>query len=406
MKLNIGSNIRTLRRSRDMTQDELAEKLGVTFQTISRWENGGTYPDMELLPVLAGIFDVTVDHLLGMDKEKKREQLEESIRQMQDAIRVRPREDDTVIAILRELRRDMRQYADCIGGMHRVWLTLRWYQGNASPELLEEVRLFHQEYCLYASAMENLWWPAWAMTVIEDEEHLEEHLKKYCTEKKFTLEELLLDRYSLRGEEENLSRMEEICRYTTLRKLFEDNWYLTANDRGMTEYCIAALHLLHGVTPNPEHPVSGDGRLDLWVNIRIGLGWRLAELCLERGETDRAVTVLSDVVGLYESIMQQTEEAKKKNRLLELTSSSSILPTFKILACIGWSRVSGGGECMDVYDVQTQYSIFGDYFESREGITVWNYFSLIEEICEKYPGEPRLADLRERMRKLVITKKV
>ena len=58
MKLNIGNNIRTLRRSKDMTQDELAEKLGVTFQTINRWENGGTYPDMELLPVLAGIFDV------------------------------------------------------------------------------------------------------------------------------------------------------------------------------------------------------------------------------------------------------------------------------------------------------------------------------------------------------------
>ena len=42
MKLNIGNNIRTLRRSKDMTQDELAEKLGVTFQTISRWENGGS----------------------------------------------------------------------------------------------------------------------------------------------------------------------------------------------------------------------------------------------------------------------------------------------------------------------------------------------------------------------------
>ena len=40
MKLNIGNNIRTLRRTKDMTQDELAEKLGVTFQTVSRWENG------------------------------------------------------------------------------------------------------------------------------------------------------------------------------------------------------------------------------------------------------------------------------------------------------------------------------------------------------------------------------
>ena len=39
MKLNIGQNLRSLRRSADMTQDELAVKLGVTFQTVSRWDS-------------------------------------------------------------------------------------------------------------------------------------------------------------------------------------------------------------------------------------------------------------------------------------------------------------------------------------------------------------------------------
>ena len=52
MKLNIGQNIRTLRRAADMTQEELADRLGVTYQSVSRWENGGTYPDMELFPQL------------------------------------------------------------------------------------------------------------------------------------------------------------------------------------------------------------------------------------------------------------------------------------------------------------------------------------------------------------------
>ncbi len=314
MKLNIGQNLRNLRRAADMTQDELAEKLGVAFQTVSRWENGGSYPDIEFLPIIAGIFDVTVDHLLGTDQEKKRRQLDEIVRRLQNSVRARPKEDDTVIEILRELRRDMRLYADCIAWMHSVWLTLRWYQGNASPELLEEVRLFHQEYCLYAPSMEDLWWPAWAMTVIEDDEHLTEHLKKYCTEKKFTVEELLLDRYSLRGEEENISRAEEICRYTTLRKLFEDNPSLTVNDRGMTEYSIAVLHLLNGVTPAPEHPVSGDGKPDLWIDIRVRLGWRLAEILLDREDIDAALTVLSDVTGLCETLAEEAERAKKRGK--------------------------------------------------------------------------------------------
>ena len=69
MKLNIGNNIRTLRRAADMTQEELADRLGVTYQSVSRWENGGTYPDMELLPAIADIFGVTVDHLLKNGQE-------------------------------------------------------------------------------------------------------------------------------------------------------------------------------------------------------------------------------------------------------------------------------------------------------------------------------------------------
>ena len=66
MKLNLGENIRKHRRRLDMTQDELADRLGVSFQSVSRWENGTTYPDMELLPEIADLFSVTVDALMQM----------------------------------------------------------------------------------------------------------------------------------------------------------------------------------------------------------------------------------------------------------------------------------------------------------------------------------------------------
>ena len=64
MKLTIGENIRNYRRKNDMTQEALADRLGVTYQTISRWENGTTYPDLELLPAISEVFAVTVDELL------------------------------------------------------------------------------------------------------------------------------------------------------------------------------------------------------------------------------------------------------------------------------------------------------------------------------------------------------
>ena len=63
MKLTIGENIRNYRRKQDLTQEELAERLGVSYQSISRWENGATYPDIELLPAISKLLGITVDEL-------------------------------------------------------------------------------------------------------------------------------------------------------------------------------------------------------------------------------------------------------------------------------------------------------------------------------------------------------
>lgn len=63
--MNIAGNIAKLRRERGMTQEALAEVIGVSAQTISKWENSTTYPDVALLPVLADVFDVTIDALYG-----------------------------------------------------------------------------------------------------------------------------------------------------------------------------------------------------------------------------------------------------------------------------------------------------------------------------------------------------
>lgn len=54
-----------LRKSLGMSQDEFAEKLLLTRQAVSRWENGETVPNTDTLKLIAGTFDVTVDYLLG-----------------------------------------------------------------------------------------------------------------------------------------------------------------------------------------------------------------------------------------------------------------------------------------------------------------------------------------------------
>ena len=65
MKLNFAENLRKLRRERGFTQEQLAEKLSVSFQTVSRWETDVVYPDIELLPVIADLFEIRVDGGFG-----------------------------------------------------------------------------------------------------------------------------------------------------------------------------------------------------------------------------------------------------------------------------------------------------------------------------------------------------
>ncbi len=65
--IDIGKQITTLRRERDMTQEQLANLIGVSAQTISKWECGTTMPDILLLPVLSEIFNISIDALFGLE---------------------------------------------------------------------------------------------------------------------------------------------------------------------------------------------------------------------------------------------------------------------------------------------------------------------------------------------------
>jgi len=66
--LYIAENIKSLRKQKDMTQEDVAEILGVSAQSVSKWERGDTYPDITLLPSIANLYETSVDTLIGMDK--------------------------------------------------------------------------------------------------------------------------------------------------------------------------------------------------------------------------------------------------------------------------------------------------------------------------------------------------
>ncbi len=67
MSENINSQIAKLRKRVNITQEELAKAVGVTNQSVSKWESGVCCPDIQLLPVLAKFFGVTIDELMGVN---------------------------------------------------------------------------------------------------------------------------------------------------------------------------------------------------------------------------------------------------------------------------------------------------------------------------------------------------
>ncbi|MBR6789358.1 MAG: helix-turn-helix transcriptional regulator [Oscillospiraceae bacterium] len=72
MQLQLGTKIRELRRRDGRTQENLADALGVTPQAVSRWESGGSYPDMEIIPAIANYFGITIDELFGYHNDRER----------------------------------------------------------------------------------------------------------------------------------------------------------------------------------------------------------------------------------------------------------------------------------------------------------------------------------------------
>lgn len=77
MTIYFGENLKKLRKSKDLTQESLADFLGMSFQAISKWERGDTLPDITMLPTIASFFGVTVDSLLGTDEIAKEAKIKE-----------------------------------------------------------------------------------------------------------------------------------------------------------------------------------------------------------------------------------------------------------------------------------------------------------------------------------------
>ena len=311
MKLNLGDHIRSNRHRMNLTQEQLAEQFCTSPQAISRWENGSTYPDIEMLPMIASFFGTSVDALLGCTDEEKRKFCSD----LQDALTdaTVKKDADRVIMLLRKIRCNLREYHHG----YRLWDLFRelWKTRLFKDErVLEEMRLLAKEvFSVYPredhfAVIEN-------MANMESDEQIDAFLDAHAVREDMTRSRLLFNRYKMREETDKIEPLRQFILWYELEHITTaaNDWqpYLSKEPRHFKWFCETQLHYLNSVNclvPDAKHLVSGGTSPDLWCEVRIALGIRYMRALAWLDETDAALDAFEDVVSIIEQIMSIQDE--------------------------------------------------------------------------------------------------
>ena len=123
----MSEKIKALRKSRGLSQNALAQYLGVSFQAVSKWENGDTMPDVALIPAIAGFFEVSTDELFDFNLAQQERRVADLCR---DAAAFRFTDPEKSEKMLRD---GLKQYPGNDIILNNLLYTMR------SPERSEEV---------------------------------------------------------------------------------------------------------------------------------------------------------------------------------------------------------------------------------------------------------------------------
>lgn len=108
MDMNIGPIIMEKRKEKKVTQQELANFVGVSKASVSKWETGQTYPDITLLPLLAAYFDITIDSLLTYEPQLDNHDIQRIYAMLKESLETKSPED-----VLATIRSFVRRYYSC-----------------------------------------------------------------------------------------------------------------------------------------------------------------------------------------------------------------------------------------------------------------------------------------------------
>ena len=388
MNLNFGANLKRLRRERDMTQDELAEAFGLSTQAISRYETNSGYPDIEMLPVIAGYFGVTVDSLLGVSVRESQTRRNEYYSRFRTA--------DGAEAQLEILNKWRAEFPDEWPAVYNTMLAI-----GKLPEEKRDMNALRQ---IAKDALKRCTNPAWHDKLLfgyleseDDEKAALDFIGEYGSETDVSKLTLMGDYYQGRDE----SKWHALYQYQMLDQADNVLNFLTSyrnvgDVRKAIEGCELSLDFLKKLSRNEDLT-----KPDMWANTKLMSLLPLSNNRLFFDEREKGFEALDQAVTLIENFIDLSDGTK-------ITCGT---PIFSALDCVTKKGVVyyGGGGCLHSYN---GLAIFLNYeslpFNEKSPIHTWNFYptnyaSIIIDArwhnFNRYKDDPEYKKYVERVRK-------
>lgn len=322
MKLYLAENLKRLRTMKNLTQEQLADELGVSVQSVSRWENDNSYPDIECVPEIARFFGVTTDEIMGVNQAFREAKFSEEW----EIFRTHNEDYDSAIGRLREIHRNFPEKPEPLVRLLCYLLEVDDKNYTEQRELTEKLLKMPE-----ASQYDRDCAKEWLITDAPESELPG-----------------LLDRFATRLDMRRESLLEARC-FGGCKGAGD----MDVQTAGNAYKQFHLLSLLHGIFrrlshvqdhPSPEEAiadleravrrnlelinlfagtsgmnlVSGDGEPDLWYAERIAAGLRLACYCASTDRKEEALSHLEDTTRLFERFYSMPEGTKLTFRCPEL----------------------------------------------------------------------------------------
>lgn len=290
--LKIGNILAKLRHKKGVTQDEVAEYVGVSKASVSKWETGQSYPDITILPHLATYYNTSIDELIGYHPQLSEKEIREKYKEFSAKFAERP-----FVKVMDEVRAFIRRYDSCYPLLfYMAQLYLNHFMLAASPEEGRLVLNEAQELCRRiqtesgdavlvkdALSMEAL------LCVVKNEPEKVFELLGSSVRPAIPSQQFIANAYDMLGERERAMEYTQALLYQDLISMLDYlGMYLSmCSDTQKT----AGFHCLHKL-------VQAFGAEQLLPHKLVGFYLHEVLYYLEKQETETALDRLEDYLRL------------------------------------------------------------------------------------------------------------